>query len=73
MKKPVEKAPVIPVTPTSSAWMLLRALMFLQALMLCPAEITDSKHRVQAIKDLVKQLPRPNHDTMQALFKHLRK
>eukprot|EP00066_Takifugu_rubripes_P025772 XP_011615038.1 PREDICTED: rho GTPase-activating protein 12 isoform X4 [Takifugu rubripes] len=36
-------------------------------------KITDYKHRVQAIKDLVKQLPRPNHDTMQALFKHLRK
>lgn len=67
MKVPVEKAPVIPVTPTSNAWLLL------QALMLCPAEITDNKHRVQAIKDLVKQLPRPNHDTMQALFKHLRK
>lgn len=47
--------------------------MFLQALMFCVAEITDCKHRVQAIKDLVKQLPKPNHDTMQALFKHLRK
>uniref|UniRef100_A0A674NKM3 Rho GTPase activating protein 12b n=1 Tax=Takifugu rubripes TaxID=31033 RepID=A0A674NKM3_TAKRU len=35
--------------------------------------ISESCHRVQAIKDLVKQLPRPNHDTMQALFKHLRK
>lgn len=41
--------------------------------MFCRAEITDGKHRVQAIKDLVKQLPKPNHDTMQALFKHLRK
>lgn len=39
----------------------------------CRAEITDFKHRVQAIRDLVKQLPKPNHDTMQALFKHLRK
>uniref|UniRef100_H3CRA7 Rho GTPase activating protein 12b n=1 Tax=Tetraodon nigroviridis TaxID=99883 RepID=H3CRA7_TETNG len=36
-------------------------------------KITDFKHRVQAIRDLVKQLPKPNHDTMQALFKHLRK
>uniref|UniRef100_A0AAZ1XQI5 Rho-GAP domain-containing protein n=1 Tax=Oreochromis aureus TaxID=47969 RepID=A0AAZ1XQI5_OREAU len=30
-------------------------------------------HRVQSIKELVRQLPKPNHDTMQALFKHLRK
>ncbi|XP_028448336.1 rho GTPase-activating protein 12 isoform X6 [Perca flavescens] len=33
----------------------------------------DYKQRVQSIKDLIKQLPKPNHDTMQALFKHLRK
>ncbi|MEQ2178113.1 hypothetical protein GOODEAATRI_010607 [Goodea atripinnis] len=33
----------------------------------------DHKQRVQAIKELVRQLPRPNHDTMQGLFKHLRK
>ncbi|XP_059200566.1 rho GTPase-activating protein 12-like isoform X2 [Centropristis striata] len=33
----------------------------------------DYKQRVQSIKDLVRQLPKPNHDTMQALFKHLRK
>ncbi|XP_035526766.1 rho GTPase-activating protein 12-like isoform X6 [Morone saxatilis] len=36
-------------------------------------KISDYKHRVQSIKDLVRQLPKPNHDTMQALFKHLRK
>ncbi|CAJ1073045.1 rho GTPase-activating protein 12-like isoform X4 [Xyrichtys novacula] len=36
-------------------------------------KLPEYKHRVQAIKDLVRQLPRPNHDTMQALFKHLRK
>ncbi|XP_041804530.1 rho GTPase-activating protein 12-like isoform X8 [Chelmon rostratus] len=36
-------------------------------------KIPDYKHRVQSIKDLVRQLPKPNHDTMQALFKHLRK
>ncbi|XP_047445110.1 rho GTPase-activating protein 12-like isoform X9 [Mugil cephalus] len=36
-------------------------------------KIFDHKQRVQAIKDLVRQLPKPNHDTMQALFKHLRK
>uniref|UniRef100_A0A3B5QPY0 Rho GTPase activating protein 12a n=1 Tax=Xiphophorus maculatus TaxID=8083 RepID=A0A3B5QPY0_XIPMA len=36
-------------------------------------EISDYRQRVQAIKELVRQLPRPNHDTMQALFKHLRK
>nr|XP_046263779.1 rho GTPase-activating protein 12-like isoform X4 [Scatophagus argus] len=36
-------------------------------------KIPDYKHRVQSIKELVRQLPKPNHDTMQALFKHLRK
>ncbi|KAL3988897.1 hypothetical protein ACER0C_013215 [Sarotherodon galilaeus] len=36
-------------------------------------KISDYKHRVQSIKELVRQLPKPNHDTMQALFKHLRK
>ncbi|XP_008286100.1 rho GTPase-activating protein 12-like isoform X5 [Stegastes partitus] len=36
-------------------------------------KLPDYKHRVQTIKDLVRQLPKPNHDTMQALFKHLRK
>ncbi|XP_036377075.1 rho GTPase-activating protein 12-like isoform X2 [Megalops cyprinoides] len=35
----------------------------------CP----DYKQRVHLIKDLIKQLPKPNHDTMQVLFKHLRK
>ncbi|KAJ8279201.1 hypothetical protein COCON_G00062670 [Conger conger] len=34
----------------------------------CP----DYKQRVHSIKDLIKQLPKPNHDTMQVLFKHLR-
>ncbi|XP_041421759.1 rho GTPase-activating protein 12 isoform X4 [Xenopus laevis] len=33
----------------------------------------EPKLRVQAVKDLIKQLPKPNHDTMQALFKHLKK
>ncbi|XP_037837939.1 rho GTPase-activating protein 12 isoform X5 [Kryptolebias marmoratus] len=36
-------------------------------------KILDYRQRVLAVKELVKQLPRPNHDTMQALFKHLRK
>lgn len=36
-------------------------------------KISDHKHRIQSIKELVRQLPKPNHDTMQALFKHLRK
>ncbi|CAG5896357.1 unnamed protein product [Menidia menidia] len=36
-------------------------------------KISDHKQRVQSIKELVRQLPRPSHDTMQALFKHLRK
>ncbi|XP_057714256.1 rho GTPase-activating protein 12-like isoform X5 [Corythoichthys intestinalis] len=36
-------------------------------------KIPDYKQRVHAIKELVRQLPEPNHDTMRALFKHLRK
>ncbi|XP_061835046.1 rho GTPase-activating protein 12-like isoform X3 [Nerophis lumbriciformis] len=36
-------------------------------------KLPDYKQRVHAIKELVRQLPEPNHDTMQALFKHLRK
>ncbi|XP_069366925.1 rho GTPase-activating protein 12-like isoform X11 [Paralichthys olivaceus] len=35
-------------------------------------KISDQKQRVHSIKDLVRQLPKPNHDTMQVLFKHLR-
>uniref|UniRef100_A0A668A8N6 Rho GTPase activating protein 12b n=1 Tax=Myripristis murdjan TaxID=586833 RepID=A0A668A8N6_9TELE len=35
-------------------------------------KIPDNRQRVQTIKELVKQLPKPNHDTMQVLFKHLR-
>ncbi|XP_052388185.1 rho GTPase-activating protein 12 isoform X1 [Carassius gibelio] len=36
-------------------------------------KMTDYKQKVQMVKDLMKQLPRPNHDTIQALFKHLKK
>lgn len=32
----------------------------------------EPKLRVQGVKDLIKQLPKPNQDTMQALFKHLK-
>ncbi|KAM8967537.1 rho GTPase-activating protein 12 isoform 4-T4 [Pelodytes ibericus] len=32
----------------------------------------EPRLRVQAVKDLIKQLPKPNQDTMQALFKHLK-
>ncbi|XP_034468862.1 rho GTPase-activating protein 12-like isoform X10 [Hippoglossus hippoglossus] len=35
-------------------------------------KMSDYKQRVHSIKDLVRQLPKPNHDTMQVLFKHLR-
>ncbi|XP_032901247.1 rho GTPase-activating protein 12 isoform X2 [Amblyraja radiata] len=31
----------------------------------------DYKQRTQGIKDLIRQLPKPNHDTMQILFQHL--
>ncbi|XP_026864309.2 rho GTPase-activating protein 12b isoform X2 [Electrophorus electricus] len=34
---------------------------------------SDYKQRVQGIKDLIKQLPKPNQETMQVLFKHLKK
>ncbi|XP_061522368.1 rho GTPase-activating protein 12b isoform X3 [Phycodurus eques] len=34
---------------------------------------SDYKQRVNSIKDLIKKLPKPNHDTMQVLFKHLRR
>ncbi|XP_041736956.2 rho GTPase-activating protein 12 isoform X2 [Coregonus clupeaformis] len=36
-------------------------------------KFSDYKQRVNLIKDLIKQLPKPNHDTMQCLFKHLRR
>ncbi|KAJ8336635.1 hypothetical protein SKAU_G00378550 [Synaphobranchus kaupii] len=32
----------------------------------------DKKQRLHSVKELIKQLPKPNHDTMQVLFKHLR-
>ncbi|XP_067863576.1 rho GTPase-activating protein 12-like isoform X2 [Heptranchias perlo] len=31
----------------------------------------DYKHRIQGIKELIRQLPKPNHDTVQILFEHL--
>ncbi|XP_076014262.1 rho GTPase-activating protein 12b isoform X2 [Genypterus blacodes] len=34
---------------------------------------SDYKQRVNSIKDHIKKLPKPNHDTMQVLFKHLRR
>ncbi|XP_037135126.1 rho GTPase-activating protein 12b isoform X1 [Syngnathus acus] len=34
---------------------------------------SDYKQRVNSIIDLIKKLPKPNHDTMQVLFKHLRR
>ncbi|XP_076147552.1 rho GTPase-activating protein 12-like [Alosa pseudoharengus] len=35
----------------------------------CP----DYQQRVGSVRDLIRQLPRPNQDTMQTLFKHLRR
>ncbi|TRY90988.1 hypothetical protein DNTS_023019 [Danionella cerebrum] len=40
---------------------------------ICAIKIPDYKLRVHTVKDLMKQLPRPNHDTIQVLFKHLKK
>ncbi|XP_028289709.1 rho GTPase-activating protein 12b isoform X11 [Gouania willdenowi] len=34
---------------------------------------SDYKQRVTSIKELIKKLPKANHDTMQVLFKHLRR
>ncbi|XP_053367879.1 rho GTPase-activating protein 12b isoform X4 [Clarias gariepinus] len=34
---------------------------------------SDYKQRLQAIKDLIKQLPKPNQETMQVLFRHLKR
>ncbi|MED6244222.1 Rho GTPase-activating protein 12 [Ataeniobius toweri] len=34
---------------------------------------SDYKQRMNSVKDLIKKLPKPNHDTMQVLFKHLRR
>ncbi|XP_043960376.1 rho GTPase-activating protein 12b isoform X7 [Gambusia affinis] len=34
---------------------------------------SDYKQRVNSVKDLIKKLPKPNHDTMQTLFRHLRR
>ncbi|XP_067398704.1 rho GTPase-activating protein 12 isoform X7 [Emydura macquarii macquarii] len=33
----------------------------------------EPRQRVHAVKDLIKQLPKPNQDTMQILFRHLKK
>ncbi|XP_065098279.1 rho GTPase-activating protein 12b isoform X3 [Paramisgurnus dabryanus] len=34
---------------------------------------SDYKQRVQSIKDLIKQLPKPNQETMKVLFQHLKR
>ncbi|XP_072522758.1 rho GTPase-activating protein 27 isoform X2 [Salminus brasiliensis] len=36
-------------------------------------KIPDYHSKVSYMRDLVKSLPQPNHDTMEALFRHLRK
>ncbi|XP_062981434.1 rho GTPase-activating protein 12 isoform X8 [Elgaria multicarinata webbii] len=33
----------------------------------------EPRQRVHAVKELIKQLPKPNHDTMQVLFRHLKR
>ncbi|XP_067326455.1 rho GTPase-activating protein 12 isoform X8 [Anolis sagrei] len=33
----------------------------------------EPRQRVHAVKELIKQLPKPNQDTMQVLFRHLKK
>ncbi|XP_065118234.1 rho GTPase-activating protein 12a isoform X6 [Paramisgurnus dabryanus] len=36
-------------------------------------KMADYKQKVKSVKDVMKQLPLPNYDTIQVLFKHLRK
>ncbi|XP_015240207.1 PREDICTED: rho GTPase-activating protein 15 [Cyprinodon variegatus] len=36
-------------------------------------KIKESKQKIQAVKKLIHQLPKPNHDTMKVLFSHLQK
>ncbi|XP_035995501.1 rho GTPase-activating protein 15 [Fundulus heteroclitus] len=35
--------------------------------------IKDSRQKTQAVKKLIQQLPKPNHDTMKLLFSHLQR
>lgn len=35
------------------------------------SEITETKQKIQTVKKLIQQLPKPNHDTMKLLFSHL--
>ncbi|GLD69035.1 rho GTPase-activating protein 15-like protein [Lates japonicus] len=34
-------------------------------------KIKETKHKIQAVKKLIQDLPKPNHDTMKLLFSHL--
>ncbi|XP_037542177.1 rho GTPase-activating protein 15 [Nematolebias whitei] len=36
-------------------------------------KIKESKQKIQALKKLIQQLPKPNHDTMKLLFSHLQR
>ncbi|CAK6974021.1 rho GTPase-activating protein 15 isoform X2 [Scomber scombrus] len=36
-------------------------------------KIKDQKQKVQAVKELIQKLPKPNHDTMKLLFSHLQR
>lgn len=38
-----------------------------------PSAEQEPRQRVHAVKDLIKQLPKPNQDTMQVLFRHLKR
>lgn len=41
--------------------------------MLLSSTEQEPRQRVHAVKDLIKQLPKPNQDTMQVLFRHLKR
>lgn len=45
----------------------------LKLLCLPLAEVPDYSLRVSYMKDLVRSLPLPNHNTMELLFKHMRR
>lgn len=47
-------------------------MRLLSNMCVCP-ELPDYNLRVSYMRDLVRSLPLPNHDTMELLFRHLRR
>lgn len=49
------------------------AFSLVQSLQLLFFSEQEPRQRVSAVKDLIRQLPKPNQDTMQILFRHLKR